>query len=501
MSARDEEKGVSAREEEEGVSAREEEERVRALWTAAEAAAATGGTVAGDWVATGISIDSRTVAPGDLFVALSANRDGHEFVADALANGAVAALVSQVPEGVDPARLLVVGDVMKGLGALGAAGRARSGARVIAVTGSVGKTTVKDMLRTALATQGKTHVAEASFNNHWGVPVTLARLPADADYAVIEIGMNAPGEIAPLARLARPHVAIVTTVAPAHMAAFGAIEGIAREKAAIFEGLEPGGIALAHADIDTAAIVFDAARAQGATLLRFGAAEGVEARLVEVQLADAASVIRADLHGTERLFKIGAPGRHFAMNALIALTAAEAVGADVTEAGLALAGWTPFRGRGTRERVMLSPTDDLAVEMIDDAFNANPASLAAALEVLAATQPQGRGRRIAILGDMLELGEAGPALHAAVADHPAMAAVDLVHTVGPLMHGLHRALPARIRGRHTDTADEMVAGLPQTLRAGDVLLIKGSKSIKVSRVVDALRKLGQAAVDHTRGPR
>jgi UDP-N-acetylmuramoyl-tripeptide--D-alanyl-D-alanine ligase len=472
-----------------------------ALWTAPEAAAATGGQVAGDWAATGISIDSRTVAPGDLFIALSAARDGHEFVADALARGAVAALVSHIPDGVDPAKLLVVGDVMDGLRALGAAARARTQARVIAVTGSVGKTTVKEMLRTALSAQGRTHAAVASFNNHWGVPVTLARMPADTEYAVIEIGMNHPGEIAPLARLARPHVAIVTTVAPAHLEAFGAIEGIAHEKSAIYEGLEPGGTALAHADIDTADILFDKARGCGATLIRFGATEGVEARLVEVQVAEAATVIRAAILGTDRLIRIGAPGRHYAMNALIALTAAEAAGADATRAALALSGWTPFEGRGTRERVTLSAADDLVIEMIDDAFNANPASVAAALDMLAAAEPQGQGRRIAVLGDMLELGSTGPALHAALAGHPALARIATVHTVGPLMEHLHKALPGRVRGRHADTAEEMAASLPQRLRAGDVLLIKGSKGIKVSRVVDALRKLGQSAVDQAQGPR
>lgn len=472
-----------------------------ALWMAAEAAAATGGRIEGDWSVTGISIDSRSVAPGDLFVALSAARDGHDFVADALARGAGAALVSRVPEGVDPAQCLLVGDVMEGLRALGAAGRARTQARVIAVTGSVGKTTVKEMLRAALSAQGRTHAAEASFNNHWGVPITLARMPADTDFAVIEIGMNHPGEIAPLARLARPHVAVVTTVAPAHLEAFGVIEGIAHEKAAIYEGLEPGGIALAHADVETSGILFDKARACAETLIRFGVSQGVEARLVEAQVAEAATVIRAEILGTERLIKIGAPGRHYAMNALIALTAAEAAGADVTEAALALSGWTPFEGRGTRERLMLSAADDLEIELIDDAFNANPASVAASLEMLAAAEPQGQGRRIAVLGDMLELGPTGPALHAAIAEHPALARIAAIHTVGPLMEHLHKALPGRVRGRHAETAEEMAAALPQKLRRGDVLLIKGSKGIKVSRVVDALRKLGQATVDQGKGPR
>lgn len=472
-----------------------------ALWTAKDAAAATGGQVAADWQVTGLSIDSRTIAPGDLFIALSAARDGHDFVADALARGAAAAMVARVPEGVDPARLLIVGDVMEGLCALGAAGRARTKAKVIAVTGSVGKTTVKEMLRAALSPQGKTHAAEASFNNHWGVPITLARMPADTDFAVIEIGMNHPGEIAPLAQLARPDLAIVTTVAPAHLEAFGVIEGIAHEKAAIYNGLAPGGIALAHADIDTAPILFDKAHAMGARLVRFGATAGVEAQLLDVQIADTATAIRAKIMGTERLFKIGAPGRHYAMNALIALCAAELVGADATQAAIAFAGWTPFEGRGTREPLTLGGREDLVIEMIDDAFNANPASIAAALDMLAAAEPTGRGRRIAVLGDMLELGPTGPALHAAIADHPAMARIAAVHTVGPLMAHLHAALPGATRGQHADSADDMADHLPQSLRAGDVVLLKGSKGIKVSRVVDALRKLGQAKVDQRQGPR
>jgi UDP-N-acetylmuramoyl-tripeptide--D-alanyl-D-alanine ligase len=469
------------------------------LWTAAEAAAATGGRVEGDWDATGISIDSRTVKAGDLFVALKAERDGHDFVADALSKGAAAAMVSRVPEGVEPARLLVVDDVLEGLAALGAAARARTRAKVIAVTGSVGKTTVKDMLRAALGGQGRTHAAEASFNNHWGVPVTLARMPADTDYAVIEIGMNAPGEIAPLARLAKPDVAIVTTVAPAHLEAFGVIEGIAHEKASIYEGLSARGIALAHADVETAPILFDKARAVGAHLVRFGEAEDAEMRLAEVRLSDTTTVIRARMNGEERLLKLSVPGRHHAMNALIALAACEAVGADTAEAAMALARWEPVAGRGTRERLDLSGTGELVIELIDDAFNANPASLAAGLDVLAAAAPEGRGRRIAVLGDMLELGADAPALHAGIADLPAMARIDIVHTVGPLMEHLHAALPAAMRGRHADTAEEIARLLPRGLAPGDVLLVKGSKSSHVSRVVDALRKLGQAKSDKSRG--
>jgi UDP-N-acetylmuramoyl-tripeptide--D-alanyl-D-alanine ligase len=470
------------------------------LWTSAEAAAATGGQVASDWTATGISIDSRTVAAGDLFVALSAARDGHDFVADSLEKGAVAALVSRNPEGVDPARLLIVPDVLEGLADLGRAARARTGAKVVAVTGSVGKTTVKEMLRKTLAGQGRTHAAEASFNNHWGVPVTLARMPIDTDYAIIEIGMNAPGEIAPLARMARPDVAVVTTVAPAHLEAFGVIEGIAREKASIFEGLVPGGVALAHADVDTAPILFDKARDVGARLIGFGEAADATIRITDLRLSDAGSVVRAQMADGPLLYKLSVPGRHNAVNGLIALAVCEALGADVSEAAITLAGWEPVTGRGTRETLDLGGAGDLVIELIDDAFNANPASLKAGLDVLASIDPAPDGRRVAILGDMLELGPDAPAIHAEVADDEVMARIDVVHTAGPLMEHLHNALPATRRGLHAETAEALAHDVPRALRAGDVVLVKGSKGSRVSRVVDALRKLGQAGPTKSRGP-
>jgi UDP-N-acetylmuramoyl-tripeptide--D-alanyl-D-alanine ligase len=469
------------------------------LWTSTEAAAATGGQVASDWWASGISIDSRTVAEGDLFVALSAARDGHDFVADALDKGAVAALVSRVPEGVDPTRLLLVPDVLEGLADLGRFARARTGAKVIAVTGSVGKTTVKEMLRAALSPQGRTHAAEASFNNHWGVPVTLARMPADAEFAIIEIGMNAPGEIAPLARMAHPDVAVVTTVAPAHLEAFGAIEGIAHEKASIYEGLSPGGVALAHADVETAGILYDKARAVGARLVRFGVAKGADIRMSDLRGSDSGSSARAVMHGPPMVFRLPVPGAHNAMNALIALAVCDAVGADVAEAAMALAAWEPVSGRGTRERLDLGGAGDLVIDLIDDAFNANPASLAAGLDVLAAIDPPPGGRRVAILGDMLELGGDAPTIHAEVADYAAMAGIDIVHTAGPLMEHLHNALPASRRGQHAETAEALAHDVPRALKSGDVVLVKGSKGSRVSRVVDALRKLGQAVPTQFRG--
>jgi UDP-N-acetylmuramoyl-tripeptide--D-alanyl-D-alanine ligase len=470
------------------------------LWTDVTAALATGGRATGAFAATGVSIDSRTLAPGDLFVALSDIRDGHDFVADALARGAAAALVARRPAGVaEDAPLLVVPDVLAALGALGAAGRARAAARVAGVTGSAGKTSTKEMLRAILAAGGSVHAAEASHNNHWGVPLTLARLPADTGFAVVEIGMNRPGEIAPLARLTRPHVALITTIAPAHLEAFDDIAGIAREKASIVEGLEPGGVAVLPAGLPTSPILLAAAAGRGARIVTFGDAPGADWRIRTIRPGGAGSVVEADTPEGPRLFRLGAPGAHVASNAIGALAAADALGADPALAVAAIGRWRPPSGRGLRRRIALEPDDPRqGFDLIDDAFNANPASLAAALAVLAAGEPQhgagriARGRRIAILGDMLELGPTEAELHRAVARDRAIASVAVVHCVGPRMRALWEALPPGQRGEWTATAPEMAALARRLVDAGDIVLVKGSKGSKVSLVVDALAKLGQA---------
>jgi UDP-N-acetylmuramoyl-tripeptide--D-alanyl-D-alanine ligase len=474
---------------------------VSALWTAAEAAAATGGTAQGDWAATGVSIDTRSIAPGDLFVALEDVRDGHDFVAAALAKGAAAALVSRVPEGVAAnAPLLVVSDVLAALEALGRAGRARTRARVVAVTGSVGKTSTKDMLRFVLLGQGKVHAAEKSFNNHWGVPLTLARLPQDADFAVVEIGMNRPGEIAPLSRMARPHVAIVTTVGAAHLEAFGTLEGIAWEKASIFEGLEPGGTAIFHGDIPQTLILEKVARRHAGRLISFGTGSANHHRALDLRVQDDATVATARLWRTPVAYCIRGAGRHFAVNALAVLAAVGEVGADRARAIVALSAWEPTDGRGKRERIVLDPANEhLTVDLIDDAFNANPSSMAAALDVLGTAVPMdglgrvSKGRRIAVLGDMLELGPDEARLHAGIALHPAMADVAVVHCVGERMRHLWTALPETRRGQWAETAEKLAARAHQLVDAGDVVLVKGSKGSRVSLVVDAIRKLGHAA--------
>lgn len=470
------------------------------LWSSEAAAKATGGCSTAKWQADGVSIDSRSLQPGDLFVALQAARDGHDFVAQALQNGAAAALVSRIPDGLSAdAPLLIVDDVLSGLEALGRAGRTRSNARVVAVTGSVGKTSTKEMLRAMLEVQGRTHASVASYNNQWGVPLTLARMPADSEFAVIEIGMNHPGEISPLAQMTRPHVAMVTTVAAVHLEAFADVAQIADEKAAILDGLEPGGVAVMNADIDTAFILADKAQASQARYIGFGAKHG-SARLDQVRLSGNTTIVQAHINDTPLLFKIMSAGQHFAMNALAALVAVEALGADLALAASDLARWTPVTGRGAREIILLDPVEtQMTMELIDDAYNANPTSLAAALDVLAAAEVTdglgrvGQGRRIAVVGDMKELGPQEAALHIALADHPAIDKIDTLHCIGPLMRHLYDALPPEKRGLWSATSEEIAQSAHLLIDAGDVLLAKGSLSMQLARVVDAIRKLGHPA--------
>ncbi|MEM8979304.1 MAG: UDP-N-acetylmuramoyl-tripeptide--D-alanyl-D-alanine ligase [Pseudomonadota bacterium] len=466
-----------------------------ALWTSRDADRATGGRSLAPWQATGVSIDSRTVQPGDLFVALKDQRDGHAFVAAALQAGASAAIVDHVPEGVpDTAPLLLVEDTFKALEDLGKAARARTDAKVIAVTGSVGKTSTKEMLRTMLRGQGLTHASVASYNNHWGVPLTLARMPEATEFAVIEIGMNAPGEILPLAQMARPHVALVTTVAAAHLAAFENLAAIAREKGSIYQALEPGGLALVPMGLETSWVLTDCAK--GHQIREFGS-EDAAYFASDVQLHETSTVVSAQAMDSEFLFKINAVGRHYAYNALASLAGVEALGADLGRAVIDLNLWDPPDGRGQRLRLFLDIGDDKSgIDLIDDAYNANPTSMAAAFEVLAVAQPTdntgrvSKGRRLAILGDMLELGQTELDLHAGLAQDEHLAAISKVHCVGPRMRALWTALPEPQRGVCVEDPDMLIAVLPQLIDAGDVVLVKGSKGSEVHRVVTALKKLG-----------
>jgi UDP-N-acetylmuramoyl-tripeptide--D-alanyl-D-alanine ligase len=455
------------------------------LWTAGEIAAATGGTAHGDWAVVGISIDSRTVQPRELFIALRGpHHDGHAFVADALARGA-AALVDRVPDGRCETALVVVDDTMAALTALGRAARARSHARIAALTGSVGKTGTKEALRLALSVQAPTHASAASHNNHWGVPLSLARAPRAAAYAVYELGMNAPGEIAALTRLVRPHVAMVTAVEAAHLGFFPSVEAIAEAKGEIFLGLEPGGIAVLNADNPHFARLVTLAEAAGcARVIGFGAAPGATARLHDARLDPAGSDVRMTLGDREIAFRVGAPGRHWVGNSLGVIACAAALGANPEIAARALADFRPPVGRGRQHRLQL-PSGPIT--LIDDSYNANPASVRAALQVLATAT----GRRIAVLGDMLELGEQAPQLHARLAAAVVGCGVDRVYTAGPAMRHLHDALPATRRGEHVEDAAALLPILDDELRGGDTLLIKGSLGMRMRRIVEALLARGQ----------
>nr|WP_255568873.1 UDP-N-acetylmuramoyl-tripeptide--D-alanyl-D-alanine ligase [Neoroseomonas alba] len=430
-----------------------------------------------DFAVQGVSIDTRSLQPGDLFVALRDVRDGHDFVAEALARGAAGALVDRDPPGVAPgAPLLRVADTLAGLTALGAAARTRSAARFIAVTGSVGKTSTKEMLRAALAASGPTHAATASYNNHWGVPLTLARTPRDAAFAVIEIGMNHPGEIAPLARLARPHVALITTVEAAHIGHMGSLEAIAREKGSIAEGLEPGGIVILPADTPMLPIL--RAAAAGARILTFG--EGGDAHAIRATADIEGSDIEADIAGTRIAFRLGTPGLHMARNAIAALAAVSAIGADVAAGAARLADFRAMPGRGDRRRI--STPDGGTALLLDEAYNGQPPSMRAALALLKLLP--GR-RKIAALGQMGELGDFAESEHRALAPHLRDAA-DLVFACAPLMRHTLAALPPAMVGGWAETSSELAPIVRAALRDGDTILVKGSLATGMKAVVRAL---------------
>jgi UDP-N-acetylmuramoyl-tripeptide--D-alanyl-D-alanine ligase len=458
-----------------------------ALWTSAEARAATNGTQRGpDWQASGICIDSRSLKAGDLFVALAGpNHDGHDFVAAALAQGAAAALVHRVPEGLaGDARLLLVGDTLEALGDLGRASRARSKARVVAVTGSVGKTGTKEMLLLALSTQGTTHASVGSFNNHWGVPLSLARMPRDVRFAIFELGMNHPGEITPLTRLVRPHVAIVTTVEAVHTAFFASTDEIADAKAEIFAGLEPGGVAILPRDNRHFRRLAAAAGAAGVeTILSFGSHIDASARLLDCGLDPASTAVFALLRDHPVAYRIGVSGLHWAMNSLAVLLAVGAMGGDAEAAAKSLAAMSPPKGRGERHRIAVRGG---SAELIDESYNASPVSMKAAIATLAAARPAKGARRIAVLGDMLELGDEAAALHAGLAGTLANWNIDLVFTAGPLMGHLDETLPSDRRGGHAASADEVSPLVARTVKAGDVVMVKGSAGSRMGRVVKAL---------------
>jgi UDP-N-acetylmuramoyl-tripeptide--D-alanyl-D-alanine ligase len=459
-----------------------------ALWTAGEILAATGGTGPAGWSATGVSIDSRTVAAGDLFVALAGpSFDGHDFVADALKRGAAGALVSRRPEGLPAdAPLILVPDTLAALTELGRAGRARSKARVIAVTGSVGKTGTKEALRRSLERQGRTVASAASLNNHWGVPLSLARMPADTAYGVFEIGMNHPGEIAALTRLVKPDIAVITTISPAHLGFFPSVEAIADAKAEIFQGMPRDGVAVLNRDNPHFARLSAAARARGVThVSSFGEHAEAAVRLIDCHLYSTASAVTAMVADEIVDYCLSLPGRHWVINSLAVMAAVKAAGADISIAAAAMGSLDALDGRGRRHRIAVRGGE---ADLVDESYNANPDSMRAALAVLGAIVPRPGGRRIVVLGDMLELGSAVSRLHAELAGPVLAAGVDLVFTVGREMEHLDCALPAARRGGHAPTSAELVPTLTAALRPGDVVMVKGSLGSRMADIVKPLLK-------------
>ena len=460
------------------------------LWRSDELVEATDGRPFGHMPegVNGISIDTRTLRPGDAFFAIKGDTmDGHDFATAAIKAGAGILVVAQgkLPAlGRVTAPMIVVPDVLAALEKAGVAARARSQAKIIAVTGSAGKTSTKEALRHALASVGKVHASPASFNNHWGVPLTLARMPADTDYAIFEIGMNHEGEIRPLAKLVRPHIAIVTLIAAAHLGHFKNLDEIARAKAEVFEGIEPGGAALINRDDPRWTLLAKTAKSAGVeTILGFGENARSAYRLTNCVLHADQSLITAKIAGREVAAKIGAPGRHVVQNILAVLGAADLAGADVAKVALSLADLSAEPGRGKRHTLK---HPEGYVTLIDESYNANPASMQAAIALLDATPVSGSGRRIAVLGDMLELGGHSAKLHSALAELITGTRTDMIFLAGPQMKFLAAAMPAEFPTEYRAGAEELKPILIDAIRPGDVVMVKSSKGIGFSKIVEAL---------------
>jgi len=454
------------------------------LWTAGEIAAATGGIVTVPFEADGVSIDSRSIEPGDLFVALAGVRDGHEFAAKAIADGAAGILASKPVDGPS----VRVDDTLRALEALGIAARDRSAARRCAVTGSVGKTSVTQAIAAGLALAGPSHNSVKSYNNHIGVPLTLARMPRATQRAVFEIGMNHADEITPLSRFVRPHAVAITTVGPVHIENFPDGEtGVAMAKAEIFDGIEAGGVAVLNADNNWFDLLSQRARAAGAKVLSFGSGEGCDARLTGFDVDGARATVSATLHGQPLNYGLLQTGHHWGLNSLCTLLMLEAMEVDRPTALAALAAFEPLAGRGA-EKVVAKPGAPFT--LIDESYNANPISMAAGFRTLGARKVA--GRRIVALTDMLELGPEGPAMHASLAQPIDAANIDLAFVAGPLMKSLWKALPATRRGGYAETAADLAPLIAQAIEPGDVVMVKGSNGSRAGVIAAALAALGSA---------
>jgi len=463
------------------------------LWDSISVTNATGGKAQGTWKAARVEIDTRKLQPGDLYVAIKGERfDGHSFVKDALAKGAAAAVVSHIPENVGAdAPLLIVADTMKALEDLGKAGRARAKAKVVGVTGSVGKTSAKEMIRLGLSAHGKVHATSGNYNNHIGTPLNLANLPPDADFAVMEMGMNHTGEISHLTRMVQPHVALITNVEAVHLEFFDSILDIADAKAEIFDGLAGDGVAILNADSPyLQRLMAQAAFRRVPAVMTFGEHIESDVRLLSYRATQAGSQMEATVFGKELRYAFPAIGKHWGFTSLMALTVAQALKLDIEKTAKALSSFNEVEGRG---RMLPVVVGGIPIQLINDSYNASPASMRAAFakteecwEAMGAS-----GRRIAVLGDMLELGKTGPELHAELAADLLRFGFDKLYCAGPLMKNLYDAVPESLRGYHTQTAKELLPHLSIALKTGDILLVKGSHGSKMVELADALVSAGE----------
>lgn len=460
------------------------------IWTAVEAIKATGGSCSTQWSASGISIDTRSIEKGDLFVALvGENGDGHDYVKAAIDAGACAAIVTKQVLGVASDKLLIVEDTLKAMEDLGQFARARTSAKVIGITGSVGKTGTKEMLAIALGVQGQTHASIKSYNNHWGVPLSLAGMHAGTDFGIFEMGMNHANEITPLSKMVKPDIAIITAISPAHIEYFdNGIEGIIDAKAEIFDGMVKGADVILNHDGEGFDALKKKAVAKGLKVHSFGEHKEATAKMIDCLEAANGSRVRADIMGEDISFTLQIAGRHIASNALAVLLAVKLVGGDIAKVAKALARQEPIIGRGKREFIETAEKDN-PITLIDESYNASPLAMSAAFKVLALVDPGRGGRRIAILGDMLELGSDSGKMHKDLALPIKACNVDLVYTCGKNMRKLYEELPVNQRGAHKETSSELAQIVPEVLVPGDVVMVKGSLGSKMGLVVEALRSL------------
>jgi UDP-N-acetylmuramoyl-tripeptide--D-alanyl-D-alanine ligase len=464
------------------------------MWTADEINKLFFAHISASWAASGISIDTRTLKPGDIYVALKgAKLDGHDYVEQAVKAGAAAVMVDH-PVAYDVPQI-VVPDVLEGLRVLAAAARARTTAKIVGITGSVGKTSTKEALKFALSDQAPTYATPRSFNNHWGLPLALAMLPSDVVYGVLEMGMNNLGEIASHTELAKPHVAYITNIEGIHVGKLGSIANIAKAKSEIFQGLQPGGIAIINMDTNESSLIHEAALASGASQVwRFGRHADADIRLISSEESSDHQIVHADIHGEKLTYRLNLHGGHWAMNSIGILAVVKALGADVKRAAEKLSDFSAVAGRGQIHTVDLP--DGKKMIVIDESYNAGPVSMRAALEVLRKVHCDGSCRRIAVLGDMLELGDTEKAEHINLKDDIIANGVDLVFTSGERMAELAKVLPTNMRGSHVDDPKMLAQEVCAQARPGDIYMVKGSRggyhaNGRMYAVVESLLTLNQ----------